>query len=147
MNKTIIALLIAGSIFYIYYFTGNNSKPADSEINPAVQAGNDEVMDQEEVEAKNNGAAGGMPNPYFQENTLEGDMIDMQNSQDDNNENDHAQIIGLSLEEAEAYARTNEVAFRTSMIDGRAQPLTEDYQPGRITAEVVAGTVASYTVE
>lgn len=59
----------------------------------------------------------------------------------------HNAIIGMTVLEAEAYAKTQNVNFRIGMIDGEGQALTMDFQPGRITAEVEKGVVVAYTVE
>ena len=56
-------------------------------------------------------------------------------------------IIGMSTDEAEAYAKAAGVNFRLGMIDGEALAVTMDYLVGRITAEVEDDVVVSYTVE
>jgi hypothetical protein len=56
-------------------------------------------------------------------------------------------IIGMTTEEAQAYADANDVPFRTGSIDGEAMAVTMDYRPGRITADIVDGVVTGYTVE
>ena len=59
----------------------------------------------------------------------------------------HDAIIGMTTAEAEAYAVENAVDFRLGMIDGEALPVTLDFRPGRITAEVKSGVVVGYSVE
>lgn len=59
----------------------------------------------------------------------------------------HDAIIGLTQADAEAYAETNEVPFRIGSVDGEARPVTMDYRPGRITAELMDGVVTGYSVE
>jgi hypothetical protein len=59
----------------------------------------------------------------------------------------HDVIITMTVAEAQAYAETNEVMFRTGTIDGEPMPVTMDYRPGRITAEIADGIVIGYTVE
>lgn len=59
----------------------------------------------------------------------------------------HDQIIGMTIEDAEAYALEKEVDFRTGSVDGQDRPVTMDYRVGRITASVDKGVVTSYTVE
>lgn len=56
-------------------------------------------------------------------------------------------IIGMTTAEAEAYAETNDVMFRIGAIDGEFLPVTMDYRPGRITAEVENDIVVGYSVE
>jgi len=60
---------------------------------------------------------------------------------------EHSEIIGMTTSEAEAYAATKEVDFRVGTIDGEAMPVTLDFRPGRITAEIMDGVVVDYTVE
>jgi hypothetical protein len=55
--------------------------------------------------------------------------------------------IGLTVEQAQALAETNGVAFRIGMLDGEPLPVTMDYRPGRITASVVDDVVVDYSVE
>jgi len=59
----------------------------------------------------------------------------------------HDAIIGMTTVEAEAYAVTNGVDFRTGTIDGEGMPVTSDYRVGRITSEIENGLVIGYTVE
>ncbi|MES2967044.1 MAG: hypothetical protein V4668_04635 [Patescibacteria group bacterium] len=59
----------------------------------------------------------------------------------------HDAIIGMTVVEAELYAKTKNVNFRIGMIDGEGQAVTMDFQPGRITAEVEKGVVVRYSVE
>jgi len=60
---------------------------------------------------------------------------------------EHDAIIGMTEAEAEAYAAANEVPFRIGSVDGEARPVTMDYRPGRITADVVDDVVTDYSVE
>lgn len=55
--------------------------------------------------------------------------------------------IGMSTEDAQELAKTNNVAFRVTTADGEALPATMDYQPGRINATTEAGIVTEYSVE
>jgi hypothetical protein len=55
--------------------------------------------------------------------------------------------ISLTVEQAQALAETNGVAFRIGMIDGEPLAVTMDYRPGRITASVVDDIVVDYSVE
>lgn len=59
----------------------------------------------------------------------------------------HDAIIGMSEADAEAYAQEQNVPFRVGSRDGEALPLTMDYRPGRITADMEDGVVTGYTVE
>jgi len=59
----------------------------------------------------------------------------------------HDAIIGMTTTEAEVYAAENTVDFRTGTIDGEALPVTLDFRPGRITAEVENDMIIGYTVE
>lgn len=54
---------------------------------------------------------------------------------------------GLTEENAEKLAESQDISFRVVMRDGESLPMTLDYRPGRINAEVNAGIVANYTVE
>ncbi len=56
-------------------------------------------------------------------------------------------IIGMTIANAEAYAKENNVLFRVVMRDGESLPVTMDLRPGRINAVVKAGLVVSYTIE
>lgn len=56
-------------------------------------------------------------------------------------------IIGMTTVQAKAYAETKGVDFRTGTVDGVAMPVTLDFRPGRITADVKSNVVVSYTVE
>ena len=60
---------------------------------------------------------------------------------------DNSAIIGMTTEQAQAYAQANGVPFRIGAIDGEFLPVTMDYRPGRITAEVENGIVTNYSVE
>jgi hypothetical protein len=59
----------------------------------------------------------------------------------------HDVIIGMTEGEAAAYAEASDVPFRVGVRDGEPLPLTRDYRPGRITAEVEDGLVTGYSVE
>lgn len=54
---------------------------------------------------------------------------------------------GMTVEEAEQVAEENDVLFRIGKRDGEEMMLTEDYRPGRVTAEVEDDVVVSFTVE
>lgn len=56
-------------------------------------------------------------------------------------------IIGMTTENAELYAESQNVDFRVGTADGEPQPVTLDYRSGRITAETVNDVVVGYTVE
>lgn len=58
-----------------------------------------------------------------------------------------ATIIGMTIAEAEAYAKESNVPFRVVMKDGESLPVTMDLRSGRINAVVDAGLVVSYTIE
>lgn len=62
-------------------------------------------------------------------------------------EGGHDVIIGMTEEEAEAYAEANGVEFRIGSVDGEPRSLTMDYRPGRITASIEDNVVISYTIE
>lgn len=64
-----------------------------------------------------------------------------------NQTGDHDTIIGMTTNEAEAYARQYNVPFRITMLDGEMLPATMDYRPGRISAQVENDIVVGYTVE
>ena len=55
--------------------------------------------------------------------------------------------VGMTTAEAEVYAAANTVDFRTGTIDGEALPVTMDFRPRRITAEMENDVVVGYTVE
>lgn len=59
----------------------------------------------------------------------------------------HDDIIGMTQTEAEAYAESNEVDFRVGRIDDEFLPVTMDYRPGRITAEIENEVVVDYSFE
>jgi heat shock protein HslJ len=59
----------------------------------------------------------------------------------------HDEIIGMTEDEAAAYAEINKLPFRIGTIDGEGRPVTADFRPGRITAELEGGVVTGYTVE
>jgi hypothetical protein len=59
----------------------------------------------------------------------------------------HDEILGMTQAEAEAYAAANDVPFRVGRIDDEYLPVTMDYRPGRITAEIENGVVVDYSVE
>jgi uncharacterized OB-fold protein len=56
-------------------------------------------------------------------------------------------ILGMTVAEAEMYAKANGVDFRTGTVDGVGMPVTMDFRPGRITAEIKNGVVVGYSVE
>jgi hypothetical protein len=56
-------------------------------------------------------------------------------------------IIGMTTAEARTYTKANDIMFRVGIIDGEGQAVTEDYRPGRITAETKSDIVIGYTVE
>jgi hypothetical protein len=56
-------------------------------------------------------------------------------------------IIGMTTAEAQTYTKANDIMFRVGTIDGEGQAVTEDYRPGRITAETKNDIVIGYTVE
>jgi len=55
--------------------------------------------------------------------------------------------VGLTVDQAQALATENDVAFRLGMIDGEPLAVTMDYRPGRITASTVDDIVVDYSVE
>lgn len=55
--------------------------------------------------------------------------------------------VGMSVSQAQARARADEVAFRIVMADGEAFAVTADFVPGRINAVVEKGVIVSYTTE
>jgi len=59
----------------------------------------------------------------------------------------HDSILGITSQEAADYAETQNIPFRVGTIDGEPMPVTMDYRPGRITAEVQNDIVVDYTVE
>ena len=59
----------------------------------------------------------------------------------------HDEIIGMTEEDALSYAEENDIRFRIGARDGVFLPVTMDSIPGRITASIEDGVVASYTVE
>ncbi len=88
-----------------------------------------------------------MDNPYFQDNQLDGDMIDPQTPPNGTDSDTNDTIIGMTTAEVESYAEANDVMFRIGAIDGEFLPVTMDYRPGRITAEIEDDIVTGYTVE
>jgi len=62
-------------------------------------------------------------------------------------ETDTTDYVGMTVDEAQAAAEANGVAFRVGTIDGEAQAVTADYVIGRITAEIEDDVVVAYTVE
>jgi hypothetical protein len=60
---------------------------------------------------------------------------------------DYNIFVGMTVEEAEAYAQANGILFRVGKIDGEPQMVTMDYRPGRITADVENGIIVGYSVE
>jgi len=53
----------------------------------------------------------------------------------------------MTIIQAENYAENNNVDFRVGTIDGEPMPVTLDFRPGRITAEIQNDLVIGYTVE
>lgn len=60
---------------------------------------------------------------------------------------EYGTIVGMTTVDAEAYAKSNNVDFRIGVVDGEAMPVTLDFRPGRITAEIENGVVVGYTIE
>lgn len=58
-----------------------------------------------------------------------------------------ATYIGLSVDEAQMKAEAEGVPFRIVVRDGVHLPVTLDYRPGRINAEVLQNIVMDYEVE
>jgi len=56
-------------------------------------------------------------------------------------------FVGLTEEAAAALATENNVSFRVTMRDAIPLPVTMDYRPGRINADVESGVVVSVSVE
>jgi len=56
-------------------------------------------------------------------------------------------FVGLTEEAAAALATENNVSFRVTMRDAIPLPVTMDYRPGRINADVESGMVISVSVE
>ena len=120
-----------------------NASVSDGVVTSYTVEGSESVSDSQPAE----GTAGSQTNPMFQDSTLEGDIIEPESSSDTAAGNEHDAIIGTSVAEAEAYAEANDVDFRTGTIDGQPMPVTLDYRPGRITAEIENNVVVGYTVE
>ena len=53
----------------------------------------------------------------------------------------------MTTAEAEAYAAAKNITFRIGLIDSEFLPLTAEYLPGRITAEMNDGVVTDFSVE
>ena len=126
-------LIIGGIIVLViasYYYFPSSSTPTDPVIPQAETA-----------------APGTQTNPYFEDNEMTGDMVDLENQSDTPDPTTNDVIIGMTVAEAQVYARTNGVVFRTGSIDGEGMPVTMDFRIGRITADLVDGVVVSYTVE
>jgi hypothetical protein len=62
-------------------------------------------------------------------------------------ETNNDKIIGMTNTEAVEYTKANNIMFRVGAIDGEFLPVTMDYRPGRITAELENDIVIKYTVE
>lgn len=58
-----------------------------------------------------------------------------------------SEYVGLSLSEAQAKAKENNVDFRIAEEDGEAKALTMDLRPGRVNAVVNSGVVSSVVIE
>lgn len=59
----------------------------------------------------------------------------------------NAVVMGVTLEEAQAYAEDNNVDFRIGSLDGDMRLVTMDHRPGRITVEIENNIVIGYSVE
>jgi len=55
--------------------------------------------------------------------------------------------VWLSLQEAKDFAKENNTVLRVVKLDGENLPVTMDYRPGRINAEVENNIVVDYSVE
>ena len=55
-------------------------------------------------------------------------------------------FIGLTEEEAAAIAEENIIPWRIGRIDGDSFPLTEDFNPGRLTFQIDDGIITSATL-
>ncbi|MCP4523336.1 MAG: hypothetical protein GY828_03890 [Candidatus Gracilibacteria bacterium] len=55
--------------------------------------------------------------------------------------------VGMSVENAKKLAINNNTTLRVVILDGEYLPVTEDYRPGRINAEVTDNIIIDYTVE
>lgn len=60
---------------------------------------------------------------------------------------EHDEIIGMTQTEVVNYATENDITLRIGRIDEQYLPLTLDYRPGRVTAEIDDGAVSAYSVE
>lgn len=60
---------------------------------------------------------------------------------------EHDDIIGMTEEDARAYAEALDIPFRIGRIDDEFMPVTMDYRPGRITASLEEEVVVDYSVE
>jgi hypothetical protein len=56
-------------------------------------------------------------------------------------------FVGLTEDAASQLARDNNTSFRVTMRDGEMLPVTMDYVPGRINAQVEERIVTSFSVE
>jgi len=57
------------------------------------------------------------------------------------------EYIGFTVEAAQELAKEKGVRFRIVILDGKPQPTTRDYRPGRINAEVLNGKIISFKIE
>jgi len=93
----------------------------------------------------------GRINAVVENNVVIGYSVETQNPVlEDNSDAESAnrdEIIGMTEAEAQVYAENNGVDFRIGTVDGVALPVTLDFRPGRITAEVESGVVVGYTTE
>jgi hypothetical protein len=64
-----------------------------------------------------------------------------------NKNTENVDYKGLTEVDAEKLAKTQDVTFRVITRDGENLPVTLDYRPGRINAEVTGSIVSNYTVE
>lgn len=55
-------------------------------------------------------------------------------------------MVGMSAEEAEAYATEVGVEYRVGTVDGQPQAVTMDYRPDRVTVTIDNGVVTAATV-
>lgn len=86
--------------------------------------------------------------PSSEVNEAGDDMNDMEKSFEEQRQaSEGLDFIGLSETEAETLAQENDVPFRVVSRDGEPLPVTMDYRPGRINADIQDGIVASFSVE
>ena len=56
-------------------------------------------------------------------------------------------LIGMTTNEARMYAESKGVSFRVGSVDGEFLPVTADFRPGRITADIKGDVIVGYSVE